>query len=73
MAHSSNRNPIRKDTLMDLTTLSDEDLATHKREVLIEEERRQNREAIPATIADLAHKFVEAGGDPADLQHAITG
>ena len=52
---------------MDLTTLSDEALAQHKREVLIEEERRQARDQIPAQIADLTARFIEAGGDPADL------
>lgn len=52
---------------MDLTTLSDEDLATHKREVLIEEERRQARDQIPAQIADLKERYLDAGGDPNDL------
>lgn len=52
---------------MDLTTLTDDDLATHKREVLIEEERRQARDTIPAQIADLTARFIEAGGNPADL------
>lgn len=52
---------------MDLTTLSDDDLATHKRDVLIEEERRQARDQIPAQIADLTARFIEAGGNPADL------
>lgn len=52
---------------MDLTTLSDEALATHKREVLIEEERRQARDQIPAQIADLTARFIEAGGDPAEI------
>ena len=52
---------------MDLTTLSDEALAQHKREVLIEEERRPARDQIPAQLADLTARFIEAGGDPADL------
>ena len=52
---------------MNLNDLSDEELATHKREVLIEEERRQARDHIPAQIADLTARFIDAGGDPADL------
>ena len=52
---------------MDLTRLSDEELAQHKRDVLIEEERRQARDQIPAQIADLTQRYIEAGGDPADL------
>ena len=52
---------------MNLTELSDEDLATHKRDVLIEEERRQARDQIPTQIADLKARFIDAGGNPADL------
>ena len=52
---------------MNLTDLSDDELATHKWEVLIEEERRQARDQIPAQIADLTARYIEAGGDPADL------
>lgn len=59
--------------MIDLQTLSDEDLATLRTDVAIEAERRQNRGAIPATIADLARTYKDAGGDPADLQQAISG
>ena len=52
---------------MNLNELSDDDLAIHKREVLVEEERRQARDQIPAQIADLTARFLEAGGNPADL------
>lgn len=52
---------------MDLTILSDDDLAQHKLDVLIEEERRQARDQIPAQIADLKERYIEAGGNPADL------
>lgn len=52
---------------MNLTELSDDDLAQHKRDVLIEEERRQARDQIPAQIADLTARFIDAGGDPAEL------
>jgi len=58
--------------MIDLTALSDDDLATLRTNVAIELERRQNREAIPATIADLAKTYRDAGGDPADLHTAIS-
>ena len=58
---------LERNTHMDLTTLSDDDLAQHKRDVLIEEERRQARDQIPAQIADLTARFIDAGGDPNDL------
>ena len=52
---------------MNLNELSDDDLAVLKRDVLIEEERRQARDQIPAQIADLTARFIEAGGDPNEL------
>ncbi|WP_311210916.1 MULTISPECIES: hypothetical protein [unclassified Aeromicrobium] len=32
-----------------------------------EQERRANRDRIPAQIEDLRQKYLEAGGDPTDL------
>ena len=52
---------------MNINELSDDDLAQHKRDVLIEEERRQARDQIPSQIADLAQRYIDAGGDPNDL------
>ena len=52
---------------MNLNELSDEDLDNLRVEVLIEEERRQSRDQIPAQIADLKARFIDAGGDPNDL------
>ena len=52
---------------MNLNELSDEDLDNLRVEVLIEEERRQSRDQIPAQIADLTARFLDAGGDPNDL------
>ena len=57
---------------MDLTELSDGELATHKRDVLVEEERRQARDQIPAQIADLTQRYIDAGGNPADLTYRTT-
>ena len=65
--HTPRHTSLERTHIMDLTRLSDEDLATHKREVLIEEERRQARDQIPAQIADLTARFIDAGGDPNDL------
>lgn len=52
---------------MNLNDLSDDDLDNLRRDVLIEQERRQARDQIPAQIADLTARFIDAGGDPADL------
>ena len=52
---------------MNLTELSDDDLDTLRMGVLTEQERRQARDQIPSQIADLTARFLEAGGNPADL------
>ena len=52
---------------MNLNELSDDELDNLRRQVLIEEERRQARDQIPAQIADLTARFIDAGGNPADL------
>ena len=52
---------------MNLNELSDDDLDNLRVDVLIEEERRQARDQIPAQIADLTARFIDAGGDPAAL------
>lgn len=56
---------------MDLTTLTDEQLDQHRRNVAAEQERRANLAAIPEQVADLAAKYRDGGGDPADLHAAI--
>lgn len=53
--------------MIDLRTLSDDDLHDLRTQVLVEEERRQALATIPATIADLTAKFLEGGGNPNDL------
>jgi len=57
---------------MDLTTLTDEQLDTHRRAVLIEQERRANLAAIPDQIKELAEKFRDGGGDEQALTDALT-
>lgn len=52
---------------MDITTLTDEELESVRLEVLAEQERRQALATIPAQIQELTAKYVEGGGDPADL------
>ena len=52
---------------MNLNELPDEELDNLRRQVLIEEERRQARDQIPAQIADLTARFIDAGGNPNDL------
>ena len=48
---------------MDLTSLSDDDLAAHHIAVVSEQERRQ-RLAFPEQIADLTARYLDDGGDP---------
>ena len=57
---------------MALTTLTDDELDQLRRQVLIEQERRKARDQIPAQIADLKERYIDAGGDPADLHTAIS-
>ena len=52
---------------MDLTKLSDEDLDQLRRDTLAEQERRENLARIPDQITELKTKYVELGGNPADL------
>ena len=52
---------------MNLNELSDDELDHLRIEVLIEEERRQARDQIPAQIADLIQRYIDAGGNPNDL------
>ena len=60
-------------TLPDLTAYSDEDLDDLRVAVVNEIERRANLATIPATIQQLASKFIEGGGDPAELSIEPTG
>ena len=53
---------------MNFNELSDEELDNLRRQVLVEQERRQTRDTIPAQIADLTQRYIDAGGDPADLE-----
>lgn len=57
---------------MDLRTLTDEDLDDLRREVQIEQERRENLAAIPEQVAALAKVYREGGGDEAALVDALS-
>lgn len=52
---------------MDLTTLTDTELSDHLDTVLAEQERRAALESIPGQIRELTAKYVDGGGDAADL------
>lgn len=52
---------------MELTTLTDEELDLHRQAVAIEQERRQALATIPDQIRDLTAKYIDGGGDIADL------
>lgn len=59
--------------MTDLQNLTTEQLAQHRVDVLTECERRRNLAAIPEQVRDLAVSYKEGGGDPAVLEHAISG
>ena len=56
---------------MDLTALTDEQLADHLNAVLAEQERRANLARIPTQIADLATRYTAGGGDVETLRDAL--
>lgn len=58
---------------MDLRTLTDEQLEQHRLEVLAEQERRSALATIPETVADLAAKYRDGGGNTDDLKAVIDG
>lgn len=59
------------DQIIDLATLSDEALYNLRTEVLTEQERRQRITHTPSQIAAVAQRYVEDGGDKADLIAAL--
>lgn len=56
---------------MDLANLDDDQLERHRVDVLNEQERRQRLADTPTLVADLARRYVDDGGNPADLQAAL--
>lgn len=52
---------------MDIIALNDEQLSAHLNAVLAEHERRQALATIPDQIRDLTAKYVDGGGDIANL------
>lgn len=59
-------------TDIDLTTLTDDDLAALRVQVLTEIERRQRIADTPTQMAAQARRFIEDGGDASVLTAAIT-
>ena len=57
---------------MDLKTLTVDELDDLRRDVLTEQERRENLAAIPEQVAALAKVYREGGGDEAALVDALT-
>lgn len=56
---------------MDLTTLTDEQLADHLNAVLAEQERRQRLAVVPQQIADLTARYVADGGERSTIIDAV--
>ncbi len=53
--------------------MTDDDLDALRVAVAVEQERRQALATIPAQVAQLAARFVDGGGDPADIIAAAGG
>jgi sensor domain CHASE-containing protein len=56
---------------MDLTTLSDAELADHLNTVLNEQERRAALNTTAAQVEQLTVRYIGIGGDPAILSDAV--
>lgn len=56
---------------MDYKTLTDTELEQQRIVFLAEQERRANLAQIPATIQELASKYIEGGGDRDELIKAV--
>ena len=52
---------------MEYKNLTDEQLEEARTAILVEQERRANLAQIPATIQELAAKYIEGGGDRDEL------
>lgn len=56
----------------DITSLTDEDLDSLRLAVINEKERRERLASAASQVAAIAVRYVEDGGDPADLIAAAT-
>lgn len=57
---------------MDLSTIPDDELDEHRRDVLAEQERRRKIAQLPDDLAAMACDAVKAGCDPTDLLDRLT-
>ena len=57
--------------MLDLTTLTDDQLDDHRRAVLTEQERRSKLAQLPDQLADMARDAVAAGCDPETLRYRV--
>lgn len=58
--------------MLDLITLTDEQLDDHRRAVLIEQERREKLAQLPDQLADMARDAASAGCDRDELIERVT-
>ena len=56
---------------MDCKKLTDDELKEYRIAIMAEEERRASLAEIPATVANLAAKYAEGGGDREALIKAV--
>lgn len=52
---------------INLATFTDDEITLLDQALMAEKERRQNLVNIPTQMAILRQKFIDGGGDPADL------
>ena len=56
---------------MDCKKLTDDELKEYRIAIMAEEERRASLAEIPETVANLAAKYAEGGGDRQTLEDAL--
>lgn len=59
--------------MIDLKTLTDEELDTARTDILCEQERRQRLATAPDQVRGIAAAYTADGGNPDDLVSAISG
>lgn len=57
--------------MIDLSTLTDEELDEQRVAILTEQERREKMVAIPSQVKDLADQYEAGGGDRQELVDAL--
>lgn len=59
--------------IVDLTTMTDQEIDTLQSRITVEKETRRNLQSIPGKVSALARTYAAGGGDPGVLEQAISG